>query len=221
MPARNIKGMFPSQKMGGPIYFESLIERDFIYLLEYETAVTHFKEQPFTIRYPFNGRSHRYTPDFYFLYADKEVVAECKPANRVNKPDNQRKFNAAHAWCGERGSAFMVVTDEALRQGCRLRNIKDMHNFSRYVIAEAEKTAVTHAIASLGHVATIGDVLQRISPEQPLKTMTTILHMGWHKEVCLPLDDAPITSDSPIWLPDSPHTGEAACSLRASPMRLP
>ncbi len=47
----NVIGKFPSIKMGRMIAFESLLERDFIYLLDYDPAVEWFEEQPLTIEY--------------------------------------------------------------------------------------------------------------------------------------------------------------------------
>jgi hypothetical protein len=41
-------GLFPSLKMGRMVAFESLIEQDYLYVLDYEAAVTAFEEQPLT-----------------------------------------------------------------------------------------------------------------------------------------------------------------------------
>jgi hypothetical protein len=64
----NIVGHFPSLKLGRMVAFESLIERDFIYLLDYEPAVEHFSEQPLVIRYQHAGKKRQYTPDFHVVY---------------------------------------------------------------------------------------------------------------------------------------------------------
>jgi hypothetical protein len=45
----NIIGRFPSLKLGRMVDFESLIERDFIYVLDFEPDVESFSEQPLTI----------------------------------------------------------------------------------------------------------------------------------------------------------------------------
>ena len=58
MPVRKVSnrggnaiGRFPSTKMGRMIAFESLLERDFIYLLDYDPTVDWFEEQPLSIEY--------------------------------------------------------------------------------------------------------------------------------------------------------------------------
>lgn len=212
---RNIKGMFASRKMGGPVYFDSLIERDFIYLLEYEPHVIYFKEQPFKIQYQVNGRRRRYTPDFHFIYNGIDIVAECKPVNKMDEKENQQKFTAARTWCAEQPGhpIFKVITDSALRHGYFLANVRAMHNFSRYSISEADKEAVVKQIIYLGNSPTIGDVLQRISPQQPLKTMITIMNMGWHHNLVIPLNDAPITPITSIELPTNANVNEYSSSF--------
>lgn len=201
MAPRNIVGYFQSEKMNRPISFNSLIERDFIYLLEFESDVSSYQEQPFKIHYKANGQSYHYTPDFYFIHDGREIVAECKPSTKVTKPENVRKFTGAQAWCDERESTFMVVTDRALRQGWRLRNIKDMHNYSRHEVPEEAKKALIKQLLAFGGLASIDDLLVALSPNHPVKTMITILHLGWHHEVFIPLDHEEITPETVISLP--------------------
>ena len=106
MPVRNVSnrggnviGKFPSLKMQRMIAFESLLERDFIYLLDYDTAVTWFEEQPLTIEYQHEGKLLHYTPDFHLVEHGQHVLVECKPEHFVNTTDNSRKFAVAQAWC--------------------------------------------------------------------------------------------------------------------------
>jgi len=47
----NVIGGFPSAKMERMIALESLLERNFIYLLEYAQSVEWFEEQPLSIEY--------------------------------------------------------------------------------------------------------------------------------------------------------------------------
>ena len=57
-------GLFPSLKMGRMVAFKSLIEQDYLYVLDFEAAVTAFEEQPVSIEYLWEGDQHKYTPDF-------------------------------------------------------------------------------------------------------------------------------------------------------------
>ena len=59
MPVRKIPrfgaqkniGKFSSVKTGRVAWFESLLERDYMYLLDYELAISYWIEQPLKIRY--------------------------------------------------------------------------------------------------------------------------------------------------------------------------
>ncbi len=102
----NMIGKFPSLKMKRMIAFESLIEQDCLYVLDYEPDVEFIGEQPFTIEYPFGGKTLRYTPDFHVIRRGRNWLIECKPDSLVETDDNRRKFNAARAWCAERDWTF-------------------------------------------------------------------------------------------------------------------
>jgi len=61
---KNIIGRFPSVKLERMVAYESLLELDFLYLLDFERDVITYEEQPVTIDYEHNRKQLRYTPDF-------------------------------------------------------------------------------------------------------------------------------------------------------------
>ena len=81
-------------------------------------------------RHPFTGKYTVYVPDFFIVYADKNgkqhaEVIEVKPKNqsfresvgksRYNQEQyllNMAKWEAATAWCKQKGLRFRVVTEE-------------------------------------------------------------------------------------------------------------
>ncbi len=114
------------------IAFESLIERDYLYLLDYELDIEWFVEQPLTIEYRHDGKPLHCTPDFHVVAAGRDVLVECKPQALVDKEENQRKFGAACTWCTNRGWTFRVVTDRDIRTGFRLQNVKLLTRYARH-----------------------------------------------------------------------------------------
>lgn len=70
MPVRKIPknhlvvtGAFPSRKNAKMRGFESPLEKEFMLLLEFDSSVASFEEQPLTIQIP--GIPRGYTPDFF------------------------------------------------------------------------------------------------------------------------------------------------------------
>jgi hypothetical protein len=197
---KNIIGHFPSIKMGRMINFESLIERDFICLLDFDAKVQFFEEQPLAIEYLHQSKQHKYTPDFHIVFAGQNILCECKPCQFVDKPENQIKFVAARYWCDERNWLFKVVTDKHLSANWRVRNIKLLTRFSRYPISDNFKKEVLDCLSTTFDLVRIADVIQWVSPTTPQAAVIPLLHMAFHHEVFVPLNDVPITIESPITL---------------------
>ncbi len=55
--SRKNTGYVPSLKNERPIAYESLLERDCIYLFEFDDAISSYSEQPFKITYHIQNRS--------------------------------------------------------------------------------------------------------------------------------------------------------------------
>lgn len=196
----NIIGRFPSLKMERMIAFESLIERDFIYLLDFEQDVEWFAEQPLTISYQHQGKTLKYTPDFHIIRNGQNVLAECKPEKHIQSAENQRKFTAACSWCMARGWTFQVVTDTHLRSGCRLQNVKLLTQFARYDVSLEVRRRIRTFLSTACFPVTVADVMSYVTPKRSQSTIIPILHMAFHHELVLPLDYAPISDNSSVTL---------------------
>ena len=79
-------------KMQRMIAFELLLERDFLYLLDYDPVVMQFEEQPERIAYEYGEKTHHYTPDFRVVEAEQTALVECKPERFVNSEENRRPW---------------------------------------------------------------------------------------------------------------------------------
>lgn len=198
---RNIIGQLPSIKLGRMVDFESQIERDFIYLIDFDPVVTWYAEQPLFIDYSHEGKGYRYTPDFHLLRDERNVVVEIKPDKFISRPDNQRKFKAASTWCAERDWQFQVVTESQIRAGFRLQNIKRLTQFARYDVPPSVQEEILSAVGCLPTPVTIAAVMTALNPQSPQSMVIPILHMAYHHQLSVPLDDALITPDSAVGLP--------------------
>jgi hypothetical protein len=129
--SKKVIGKFPSIKMNTIIWWESQIERDYIYLLEIDPNVESYKGQPFKIHYTLRGSCRSYTPDFWVIRPDRQQVIEVKPASKVNDASNIDKWRHIAVWCEEQNMEFMVVTDVMIRQQPKLDNIKLLYKYAR------------------------------------------------------------------------------------------
>jgi len=129
--SRKVIGKFPSLKMETTIWWESQIERDYIYLLEIDTNVISYQGQHEQISYQEQGKSRIYTPDFLVNRNQVQQVVEVKPNSQINQPKNQRLWQIITDWCGERNWQFLVITDLMIRQQPKLNNIKLLFKYAR------------------------------------------------------------------------------------------
>jgi len=190
----SVTGKFPSLKLGRMVQFESLLELDFIHLLEYDPTVTHYEEQPLTIEYQFDGKTRRYTPDFHVTRSKNHTLVECKPDRFVDTDENQRKFAVAEAWCAERGWQFQVATAAAIRGGSRLQNIKFLHQFARREVSPSIRARLYTELPASEQLP-LSVLAAAVDPDNGL---AAIYGLVWRGELTLPIDDAPLTPDTPV-----------------------
>jgi TnsA endonuclease N terminal len=190
-------GKFPSLKMKRMIQFESGVEKDFIYLLEYDRRISSYEEQPVCIEYKIDGKKHTYTPDFQAVVGGETWVYECKPEKFVGASNNKIKFDAAEKWCVEKGWGFQVITAELIRAGCRLKNVKHLTGFSRVVVSP-QLTAKIYAFFSKFPAARMVDVATYIPENTSSEVYPALFHMAYHHRLIVPLDSELISPLSEI-----------------------
>ena len=129
----------PQKYNGDPtgICYRSSYELKFMQYCDLTEDVISYQSEEFFIPYrsPIDNRIHRYFPDFFIKYKDKEgnirkVVIEVKPAKDLKMPDqnpkrrtkswvysvkayavNQAKWSAAREFCADRGWEFRIFTE--------------------------------------------------------------------------------------------------------------
>jgi TnsA endonuclease N terminal len=125
-------GKFPSLKVGKNVWWESLLERDYIHLLEFDPDVERYEEQPMRVPYPFEGKIRYYTPDFLVERIDgRRIVVEVKSKKKASDDAFRLFFLAVAPVIHKRGYEFIVVTDEMIRVEPLLENIKILWGYSR------------------------------------------------------------------------------------------
>lgn len=128
-------GKFVSLKMKRIVQWESQIERDCCYWLEFDSDVISYRSQPLTISYIFEDRKLSHTPDFEVIRHSLETgqyqYIEVKPHNKTMEDEFKRKHIARSAHFHLHGHKYDLITDDYLRQGYYLENIKLLYRYSR------------------------------------------------------------------------------------------
>lgn len=203
----SLTGAVSSPKTGQAVQFESSLERDFIYMLEFDNNVDSFLEQPLSIKYK-TDKERFYTPDFLVKYR-KDI----KPAVWINdalfevkyREDLKKnwevlkpKFKAAKKFASENNLEFKIITEGYIRIPF-LQNAKFLMRYK-------------NADLSLENYAKLNSVLENLRETTPYELSIAAcstemkraeyLHSIWcmiaRRIIGCDLTQ-PLQMDSPIW----------------------
>jgi TnsA endonuclease-like protein len=150
---KNVTGLFYSRKLGRHVQFDSMLERDFILLLDTHPVVLNFSEQPFHICwFDHNGEPQSYCPDFEVtfgpgIFLGRQVhrpwIVETKYRNDLAESwtSLRPKIQAGFANALERGATFHLITEEFL-QSNEMNNAKFLRRFQRAFSGRATEAIV-------------------------------------------------------------------------------
>ena len=118
-------GKFPSRKSGGMVQYESLLERDAIYLFETSPNILRYGEQPPKVHYPDGNRLRLYTPDFELMLNTGEIIlVETKPLSKLGDQDVKHQLERITEYLTQMDRPFLVLTDDSIQREPRLTNLK-------------------------------------------------------------------------------------------------
>jgi len=160
--SKKVIGKFASHKLQTTVWWESQIERDYIYLLEIDPEVSFYQEQPFHIAYKITDQDHSYTPDFYVERGQRQQVIEVKPAREVDKEENARLFRIIRTMCEQQNREFAVVTETMIRVQPRLSIIKLLYRYAKVPLAPPHVVCCQEFLA-LHPEARLGDISRHLT----------------------------------------------------------
>ena len=167
----NVRGRFPSRKMGHTIQYESLTnELSAIYLMEYhEVDLLEYWDQPssFTLRYKTKAganHGHTHTPDFFALRHDSAgweewkmedelpVLAEKMPARYVRSENEVWHCPPGAEYAQQFGLYYRVRSSAEINWALQ-RNLRFLEDYLRAndqqrLISEQAKLSVTSLLAA-------------------------------------------------------------------------
>ncbi|RED89230.1 TnsA endonuclease-like protein [Cohnella phaseoli] len=126
-PSRGMhyRSKIPRSKSLKIVHTESLLERDFVRLSNYDRAVKNIFFQCVSLKYNYKGKSHKYYPDFLLqLHDGRFLLIEVKLKKYKDTDENKAKYKAGEAYCKKEGWTFIVVTEDEIRPGFLQPNLK-------------------------------------------------------------------------------------------------
>ncbi len=197
--SKKFRVKFPSKKLNRGVHCESLLERDFLYLLEFSPGVISYKEQPEKIFYERHGKTHAYFPDFEVrLRNGKVLYVEIKPLRVINTVRNLSKFEAIINHFELQKRDFRIFTDHRIRKQPLLGNLEGLYKFlrsARDISADRLKIfdlLATRKTYTLGSLANVVGVI-------PVNIMLA------HHELICDLNKNFWASDNYVWLVKEDH----------------
>lgn len=191
-------GKFASTKMKDFVWWESQIERDFIYYLEFDTDVIRYASQPVIIEYPFEGKIKKHIPDFevWRYSSERRKFVENKPYEKTQKTEFIEKTRAITAFLLGQDIDYQVVTENDIRVYPRLENLKLLHRYSNVDITSDEATLIESLITTTPS-STLGILNQKIQQyDVSLQQCYALMAMG-----VIGFDlMVPLSFESIIWL---------------------
>ena len=131
----------PKKYKGNPynVIYRSLWERKFMVYCDHSESIIEWGSEEIVIPYksPWDGRIHRYFPDFYIKIktnegTTKKLIVEIKPKKQTKAPKeperktkrylnevrtwgvNSSKWRYATEWCKDNGMEFKILTEDDL-----------------------------------------------------------------------------------------------------------
>ena len=161
-------GYFASYKNKIQIAFESVLERDFYMLLEFDENVISYAEQPITINYEYkDGSKRRYTPDSLVTYKDgTERYYEVKYINEIrNDSELREKLDFLKLYFyDEHTLRFDIFTDEEIGK-IYLNNLKFLYKFA-FIPQDNKKIVKINKILNEVDNISVKELLNVLSDKQ-------------------------------------------------------
>jgi hypothetical protein len=196
--AKRFRGKFPSFRLNRLLSYESLLERDYLYLLEFDHQdALDFQVRPCTIHYTADNRRARFVPAFGVVRRHKKQLVEVTSVQRATSEVSRLRYRIAAQLCEREGYEFVVATEAMIREQPRLDNVKLLIRYQR-APTSAQHQIMCHDLFNAQPEASLGEVFDFfVGRNVDKQTVYALLRWG-----VLDIDlSRPIASNSLVRLP--------------------
>lgn len=204
-----VTGGYSSRKNEEMDAFESLLEKDYLLLLDFDDAVTKFDVQP--VRIPVAGVTRGYVPDVLVEYRPDPQTGEIRKPSLVevktsedlvrNAEKYAPKFAAARQYADERGWEFLTMDQRDIRTP-RLANLKFLREYRNFSPSSEDVKTVLQQIENSGDDCSSQRLINSLAltDEGKLYWLPIIWSMVLTRHLVTDLDTL-FQSDVPLRLP--------------------
>ncbi len=124
-------GNFSSCKMKTSVWYESTLQRDFMYWLEFDPDVISYKTPAISFDYYSNGKLKHYVPDFQVIRRQKKQIIDVKSKKTLESDRYRQLYQHLSRICDEKGWTFIALTESEVRLEPIFSNIKLLYRYAR------------------------------------------------------------------------------------------
>lgn len=124
-------GNFSSCKMKTSVWYNSALQRDFMYWLEFDPDVIAYKTPAISFDYYSNGKLKNYVPDFQVVRCQKKQIIDIKSKKIINSNRYQQLHQQLSGICNDTGWTFVVLYESEVRREPIFSNIKLLYKYAR------------------------------------------------------------------------------------------
>lgn len=184
---RSLTGKVNNARNQVAVAFESTLERDFYLILDFDSTVAAFEEQPVCIGYEYpTGTRRTYTPDVLVYYRADPAVASIPPPMlcevkyredlRTHWAEYKPKFKAARRYAQQQRWVFRLITEREIRTPY-LKNVKFLREYRRRGVDSGDRCRLLAALAEQGETDA-NALLAKLSPTRD--AYARLLPVLWH-----------------------------------------
>ncbi len=191
---RHMPGRWFSTTAGRFLEYESLLERDWMLLMDFDREVEWICEQPLRLRYRMDDRPASHVPDLLVWRCGMPELCDVKSEERVQDPGFQAQVRATGQACAEAGIRYRVLSepDQQLLVNARwLAGFRDPPPDP-----DGERARMISMLAT--DRSEICELLA--GAREPVLARPVLMHMLWAGDALVDAA-APIGEHSCVWAP--------------------
>jgi hypothetical protein len=201
MNIKSAKGMFPSVKAGGPIYYKTHMQHHYLLVLEFDQSVVEIEHQPLREQIDPRLSSRKIYPDFLVLRELSAELVFLVYESLMQGDGFDQKRAALMDFCATQKLDFVLVTDKWLYSDNLVANLRFLHQFSRYT-NDLEQILEREILAFMDTVreSSIEEIAHTIRPCCPRTALIPIYNMIWRQVLAVPIREESISTQTLVSL---------------------